>query len=71
MLWRNWAHVQQLLKPTHPTAHAPQQEKPLQWEAYAPQLESSSHLPQVEKARVQQPRPTTDKNNNNDKINIS
>ena len=35
-----------------PRAHAPQQEKPRRWEARAPQLESSSHLPQLEKAHV-------------------
>ena len=48
--------VQQLLKPSHPTAHALQQEKPLQWEAYAPQLESSHHLLEPEKASKQQQR---------------
>ena len=31
----------QLLKPTHPRAHALQQEKPPQWEVHAPQLEKS------------------------------
>ena len=30
----------QILKSTHPTAHALPQEKPLQWEVWAPQLES-------------------------------
>ena len=39
MLQGNQAHVLQLRKPTHPTAHAPQQKKPLQWEAHALQLE--------------------------------
>ena len=36
-----WAHVQQLLKPACPRAHALQQEKPLWWEACTLQLESS------------------------------
>ena len=35
---------------------APQQEKPLQWEACAA-VESSRHLPQLEKACSQQRRP--------------
>ena len=30
MLWRNWVHVLQLLKPKRPKAHALQQEKTLQ-----------------------------------------
>ena len=33
----HWAHIQQLLKPTHPRAHALRREKPLQWGAHAPQ----------------------------------
>ena len=33
------------------------QEKPLQWEVWAPQLESSSCLPQREKAGAPQQRP--------------
>ena len=37
MLWGNYAHSPQLLKPKHPKARAPQQEKPLQAEARAPQ----------------------------------
>ena len=42
-----------MLKPACPTARAPQREKPWQQEAPAPQLESSSHSPQLEKARAQ------------------
>ena len=48
-------------------AHAPracalQQEKPPQCEACAPQLESSPHSLQLEKARMQQRRPSTAQN---------
>ena len=43
-------------------AHASQQEKPPQWEAYALQLESSLHSLQLEKAHVQQQRPSTARN---------
>ena len=57
MLWANWTCVQQLLKPTHPRAHALQQEKPPQWEAHIQQLETNPCLPQIEKAHVQQQRP--------------
>ena len=45
-----WDHMQQLLKPECPRAHAPQLEKPPQWEGHTLQLESSSHSPQLEKA---------------------
>ena len=48
----------------HPRAHALQQEKPPQWEAWTPQLESSPHLPQLEKACAQQPRPGAAKKKN-------
>ena len=37
-------------------------EKPPQWEAHAPQLEGGPCLPQLEKARVQQWRPSMVKN---------
>ena len=37
--------------------------KPLQWEAWTPKLDSSPHLPQLEKAHVQQQRPNTAQNN--------
>ena len=43
------AHVPQILKLKCSRAHAPQQEKPPQWETCAQQLESSPHLPQIEK----------------------
>ena len=52
-LWGNQAHAQ-LLKPAHPRAYAPQQEKPLQREAHVLKLASSSCLPQLVKACVQQ-----------------
>ena len=38
-------------------ASALQQEKPPQWEACTGQLDSSSHLPQLEKAHTRQQRP--------------
>ena len=44
-----------------PRAHAQQQEKSLQGEAHALQLESSLHLPQLEKARKQQEDPVQPK----------
>ena len=56
-----WAHVLQLLKPAGPRAHALQQEKPPQWETRTPQLESRPHSLQLEKACVQQPRPSAAK----------
>ena len=56
-----WAHVLQLLKPEYLRARAPQG-KPPQWEARTPQVESSPHSLQLEKACVQQQRPTTAKN---------
>jgi len=46
----DWAHMPQLLKPTHPKALALQQEKPPQSEPYAPKLKSGPHSPQLEKA---------------------
>ena len=47
----NWAHVLQLLKPEGPGTQAPQ-EQPLQREA---------HEPQLEKAHMQQRRPSAAK----------
>ena len=44
-----WAHMQQLLKPVLPRAHALQKEKPPRWQAHPPQLKSSSCSPQEEK----------------------
>ena len=41
-----------------PGVCALQQEKPLQWEAHAPHQESSPHPPQLEKAHLQQRRPS-------------
>ena len=55
----NWAHGPQLLKPARPRVCAPQ-ETPRQW-ACAPQG-SSSHSPQLEKAKGQQQGPSTAKN---------
>ena len=55
-----WAHVLQLLKPTHPKAHAVQQEKP-PWETHALQPETCPHLLQLEKARAKQQKPSTAK----------
>ena len=55
------AQVLQLLKPADPRAHALQQEKPPQWETRTPQLESRPHSLQLEKACVQQPRPSAAK----------
>ena len=55
MPWSNWIHVPQLLKST-PTASAPQQEKPLQWEAW---------ISQLQKAYVQQWRPSVAKKQEN------
>ena len=52
----SWAHTLQLLKPMC-LEPVPQQEMLLQGEACAPQLESSPHLPQVEKTHVQQQKP--------------
>ena len=37
-----------------PRAHALQEEKTLRWETWAPQLESSTHLPQIEKSAKSQ-----------------
>ena len=58
------------LKPTHPRAHALRQEKPLQWEPHALQLESNPRFPQLEKAYMQQQRPSTARNKlrNNNKV---
>ena len=56
------AHTPQLLKPTCPKAHAPQREEPPRRDVQAPQLEISPHLPKLEKAHVQQPRPSAAKN---------
>ena len=52
MAWGNWTHASPALKPTHPKACALQKEKSLQWEAHTLQLESSLHLPQLEKAHT-------------------
>ena len=41
---------------------APQQEKPLHWEACASELGNSPYLPQLEKAHMQQHRPSVVKN---------
>ena len=57
----SWAHVWQILKPTHPRACAPQQEKALQWEAWPLQLE---------KAQVQQQRPSTAKKKKDEEISF-
>ena len=46
----------------HSRACALQQEKPSQWEACAPQLESSPYLVQLEKAHMQEQRPSTAEN---------
>ena len=55
-----WATTTELLLLTcMPGARAQQQEKPLQWEACAPQLENSPHSLRLEKACMQQRRPTT------------
>ena len=54
--------VPQLLKPAHPRTCVLQQEKPPQRKAQAPELESSLHAPQLEKAHVQQQRPSAVKN---------
>ena len=43
-----WAHVPQLLKPTHHRASAPQK-RPLQWGARAPLWSVAPHLPLLEK----------------------
>ena len=64
--WTNyWACQPQLLSPhaatteaLTPSACAPQQEKLRQWEAHALKLQSSLHLPQLQKAHVQQRRPS-------------
>ena len=45
-----------------PRAHALQQERPPQWKAHGPQLESSPHLPQLEKTLSKQWRPRVVKN---------
>ena len=63
-------HMPQQQKPTHPGACIAQQEKPPQWEALAPQLESSPRSPQLEKASVQQRRPSRVKHFFNKCINI-
>ena len=51
----------QLLSP-HPRAYALQQEKPLQWEDPTLQLERNPPSSQLEKAHVQQRRPSAAKN---------
>ena len=60
-----WARVPHLLSPRAttaeartPRAHALQQEKPLQWEARTLQWRVAPLSPQLEKARVQQGRPS-------------
>ena len=57
-----WAHVPQLLKPMHSWACAPQQERPQQWEEACLPQESSLCSPQLEKAQVQQRRPSVAEN---------
>ena len=56
-------------------AHVPRacgpQEKPPQWAAQEPQPESSPHLQQLEKAQVQQQRPSTVKDKQTNKILIA
>ena len=42
-----------------PAAHVLQQEKPLQREAFTLQLQCDPHLLQLQKAQVQQQRPST------------
>ena len=56
------AHMSQLLKWSCPRARAAQQEKLPQWEAQASQLETSPYLPELEKALLQQWRPSAAKN---------
>ena len=53
-----WAHMPQLLKPTCPKARGLQREKTLQPEACAPQLESTPHLPKLEKSLCSNEDPT-------------
>ena len=65
-----WAHTLQALKPRCPRDGALQQEKPPQWEAQAPQLESSPYSLQLEKAHVQQGRPSKPKQINKRKKKI-
>ena len=55
------AFMPQLWKPTFSRARVLQQEKSLPGEAHAPQLESSPHSLQLEKAHIQQWRPSTAK----------
>ena len=57
-----WARDPQLPKPEHSRACAPQQEQPPRCEAHTPCLESSLHSTQLEKAHLQQCRPSTTKN---------
>ena len=52
-----WDHMQQLLKPECPRAHALQQETPVPWEACALQP-GSSHAPVTREKPVQQWRPS-------------
>ena len=58
----NWARGVTPTKPTCLRARVPKQEGPLQWEALKPQLDSSPHLPQLEKSFAQQWRPSATKN---------
>ena len=67
----SWGHGPQLLKPSHPRAHALQQKKPLQWEAHTPQPESGPHWPQLEKAHVPQWRPMPQPKVNKWKVKLS
>ena len=59
----DWAHVQQLLKSAWSRARTPPEKSP-QWEPHALQLESSPYSPQLEKAVVQQWRPSAAKKQN-------
>ena len=49
-------------EPLRPRGRTLKQERPRQWKACAPQLESSPHSPQLEKAHMQQWRPSAAKN---------
>ena len=61
-----WATITELMTygpcATTTEAHVPRafapQEKPLQWEAHAPQLETNPYSLQLEKAHMQQQRPS-------------
>ena len=52
----------QLPKPSCTRAHVPQQKQPRQWKTQALQLENSPHSLQLEKARMQQQKPSAAEN---------